>query len=149
MKNLQAKRSIFLMSALLAFGAAGHFGVSIACAETPAAASAESMGVNMASTGLRPIGVDPSPLTITVQTPSGGTSRLTYVNEEGWRLDDREARLKPGEARITPASAEPQKGASVGEQPMTVFIDGPTGFTYVWVSDQGWKFIGRLSERKR
>ncbi len=149
MKNPQAKRSICLMLALLPLGAVGHSGMSVAGAETPAAASAESMAGNMASAGVQPIGVDTIPLTITVQTPSGGTSRLTYINEEGWRLDDRDARLKPGEARITPASAEQQKGASAGEQPMTVFIDGPTGFTYVWLPDHGWRFIGRLSDRKR
>ncbi len=32
---------------------------------------------------------------------------------------------------------------------MSVFIDGPTGFTYVWVADQGWKFVGQLSDWKR
>jgi hypothetical protein len=31
---------------------------------------------------------------------------------------------------------------------MTVFIDGPTGFTYVWMRDQGWKYVGRLADRK-
>jgi hypothetical protein len=25
-----------------------------------------------------------------------------------------------------------------------VFIDGPSGFTYVWNRDGGWKFIGKL-----
>jgi hypothetical protein len=64
------------------------------------------------------------------------------------RLDDRDARLKPTEARITQASAEPQKEASASERPMTVFIDGPTGFTYVWMRDQGWKYVGRLADRK-
>jgi hypothetical protein len=127
MKKLQAKRSICLMFALLALAAVGHFGVSVAGAEAPAAASAESMARNTASAGAQPIGVDASPLTITVQTPSGGMSRLTYVNEEGWRLDDQDALLKPNEARIKTASAEQQKESSAAEQPMTVFIDDPTG----------------------
>ena len=103
------------------------------------------------SADARPIAVDVDrgPLTLDVQTPSGGTSRLTYVDDDGWRLDDRDARLKPTEARITPASTEQLKETSGGERPMTVFIDGPTGYTYVWIRDQGWKFVGHLSDRKR
>jgi len=29
------------------------------------------------------------------------------------------------------------------------FIDGPTGYTYVWVADQGWKFVGKVTQRIR
>jgi hypothetical protein len=28
--------------------------------------------------------------------------------------------------------------------PLTVFIDGPSGFTYVWHRDDGWKCVGML-----
>jgi hypothetical protein len=89
------------------------------------------------------------PLSLDIQTPSGATSHLTYADDDGWSLDDGDARLKPTEARITPASTEPQRQASASERPMTVFIDGPTGFTYVWMRDQGWKYVGRLSDHKR
>ncbi|WP_087134949.1 hypothetical protein [Caballeronia arationis] len=88
-----------------------------------------------------------SPLTLVVQNASGGTSRLTYVENDGWRLDAPEATRKPGEVRLTPVVAQSEDPSA--KQPMTVFIDGPTGFTYIWVRDEGWKFVGRVGERSR
>jgi hypothetical protein len=34
------------------------------------------------------------------------------------------------------------------DEPLTVFIDGPTGFTFVWMRDAGWKFVGRVVDQK-
>jgi len=30
-----------------------------------------------------------------------------------------------------------------------VFVDGPTGFTFIYVLDDGWKFVGRIVEQDR
>jgi hypothetical protein len=30
------------------------------------------------------------------------------------------------------------------QSPLSVFIDGPTGYTFVYVQDAGWKFVGVL-----
>jgi hypothetical protein len=87
------------------------------------------------------------PLTLLVQSASGGTSRLTYVENDGWRLDDPNAVRKPGEVRLTPVATQSEEPGT--KQPLTVFIDGPSGFTYVWVRDEGWKFVGRVVERSR
>jgi len=38
----------------------------------------------------------------------------------------------------------PSAGPSGDDVPLTVFIDGPSGFTYVWNRDDGWKCIGRF-----
>ncbi|SAK67667.1 hypothetical protein AWB75_03257 [Caballeronia catudaia] len=136
MRTHQTRRAVCAAIAALTLGAL--------CETSVAANSGDNADA-------RPIAVDvdSGPITLAVQTPSGGTSRLTYADDDGWRLDDRDTRLKSTEARITPASTEPQKEASGSERPMTVFIDGPTGYTYVWMRDQGWKFVGRLSDRKR
>ena len=88
-----------------------------------------------------------SPLTLVVQSASGGTSRLTYVENDGWRLDDPDASPKPGEVRLTPVATQPEEPGA--KQPLTVFIDGPSGLTYIWVRDEGWKFVGRIAERSR
>jgi hypothetical protein len=32
-------------------------------------------------------------------------------------------------------------------RPLTVFVDGPTGFTFMYVLDEGWKFVGRVADR--
>jgi hypothetical protein len=29
-----------------------------------------------------------------------------------------------------------------------VFIDGPTGYTYVWTVEKGWSFVGRVAKRE-
>jgi hypothetical protein len=116
---------------------------------TSAERAARSIALNSAAPPVRQASVDSNPLTLTVQKPSGVTSHLFYVSEYGWQLDDPDALLKPGEARISPTSVGEQYQAAGTEQPITVFIDGPTGFTYVWLRDQGWKFVGRLSDHNR
>jgi hypothetical protein len=92
-------------------------------------------------------GAATSPLTLVVKSASGSTSRLTYVENDGWQFDDSDASLKRGEARLTPVTT--QRGEPGAKQPLTVFIDGPSGFTYIWVRDEGWKFVGRIAERSR
>jgi hypothetical protein len=86
-----------------------------------------------------------SPLALIVQTPGGSTLRLTYVPDDGWKFDDHDASLKPTEGRITPAAVPQLKEDAIANRPLTVFIDGPTGYTYVWIRDRGWKFIGHIT----
>jgi hypothetical protein len=87
-----------------------------------------------------------SPLTLPVQSPGGNTLWLTYIQDDGWKLDDHDASLKRTEAGVTPAVASQQKEDAIAIRPLTVFIDGPTGYTYVWIRDQGWKFVGRIAD---
>jgi hypothetical protein len=88
-----------------------------------------------------------SPLTLLVQPPSGSTMRLTYVPADGWKLDNPAAASKAPQGRVTPvATSRPEESRGKNE-PMTVFIDGPTGFTYIWRQDQGWTFVGRITDR--
>ncbi|WP_233860327.1 hypothetical protein [Paraburkholderia sp. HD33-4] len=144
------KRAAFAFAAFMTLCAACGISQAASSVERVAAAGSDaSMSATGNPRGARPADVAGGPLTLTLQTPSGGTSRLTYVKEDGWRLEDHAAPLKQHEARITPASTERQQEMPESERPMTVFIDGPTGFTYVWVADQGWKFVGRLSGRIR
>lgn len=37
-------------------------------------------------------------------------------------------------------------GQHTHERPLSVFIDGPTGITFIYVLDEGWKFVGRVVE---
>lgn len=102
---------------------------------------------NVATQREQTAGAATSPLTLVVKSASGSTSRLTYVENDGWQFDDSDASLKRGEARLTPVTT--QRGEPGAKQPLTVFIDGPSGFTYIWVRDEGWKFVGRIAERSR
>ena len=45
--------------------------------------------------------------------------------------------------------ARPPKEATPGDEPLTVFIDGPSGFTFVWYRESGWKFVGKVSDKSR
>jgi hypothetical protein len=88
-----------------------------------------------------------APMVLLVKSAAGNLFRLTYVANEGWSLEDPARGLRPDEARLTPAAATLKPEDDPATHPMTVFIDGPTGFTYVWIRDQGWKFVGRIADR--
>lgn len=90
-----------------------------------------------------------SPLTLPVRSPGGSTLRLTYIQDDGWKLDDRDSSLEWTEGHITTAVAAQQREDAIANRPLTVFIDGPTGYAYVWIRDQGWKFIGRITDQMK
>lgn len=86
-----------------------------------------------------------TPLTMAIESPSGKLSRLTYCPGSGWQFDEEPEGKTVNVAPIATAQAQPEEA----KEPMTVFIDGPTGYTYVWVLDKGWKFVGRVAEQSR
>jgi hypothetical protein len=126
-----------------AFGALGMPEVAIA-------ESAEGGNVEVARGLTVPCGPQTvsgsGPLTVFIQPPAGRTMRLTYSVSDGWHASTtRGAATQVAGAAYAIASqteAEPETG-----QPMTVFIDGPSGFTYFWIPDVGWKFVGRVTDR--
>lgn len=94
-------------------------------------------------------GTNGSPVTLFIEPPTGSTFRLIYSPGDGWRFADRAVGPRPTEAALT-ATATPRSEESLGaDEPLTVFIDGPTGYSYVWMRDAGWKFVGRVAEQKR
>jgi hypothetical protein len=95
-----------------------------------------------------------SPLTLYMKDVSGNAFRLIHVQgmgwkyAEGWKSPDRAAESlfrKVAFWSTTPAPAA--KAAVPDDEPLTVFIDGPSGFTYVWNRDEGWKFVGKVADR--
>jgi hypothetical protein len=86
------------------------------------------------------------PLTLYIQPPAGRIMRLTYSVNDGWHASmTRGATAQMADAAYSVASqTEPESEAG---QPMTVFIDGPTGYTYFWIPEIGWKFVGRVTDR--
>ena len=95
-----------------------------------------------------------SPPTLYLEDPSGNPFRLVQVEGAGWKYA--EGWKSPDRAggwlfRKTAASSTTQapiaKAPVADEEPLTVFIDGPSGFTYVWYRDTGWKFVGKIADR--
>ena len=97
-----------------------------------------------------------SPLTLYVEDSSGNTFRLIRVEGAGWKYA--EGRKSSGSAAASlfrrvvfrsTAPARPAKEVTPDDEPLTVFIDGPSGFTFVWHRESGWKFVGKVSDKSR
>lgn len=127
---------------------AATFGTSV----TPEVAIAEAAEAGTVEVTRAPITCGPQvvagsgPLTLFIQPPAGRTMRLTYSVNDGWHASTTRGATTQvaGAAYAVAAQTEPESEAG---QPMTVFIDGPSGFTYFWVPDIGWKFVGRVTDR--
>ncbi|WP_341648711.1 hypothetical protein [Thauera humireducens] len=59
--------------------------------------------------------------------------RLWYLPEEGWKFAGRNAAAGNVDA--------PVPGAG---QPVSLFVDGPTGFVFSYAVDKGWTYAGRV-----
>jgi hypothetical protein len=97
-----------------------------------------------------------APFTLYLEDASGNAFRLVRVEGSGWKYADGweafESRAKTllQEVKYEPSRAAEQPTAetsNVGE-PLTVFIDGPSGFTFVYNHEGGWKFVGKLADRR-
>jgi hypothetical protein len=93
-----------------------------------------------------------APLTLFIEDPSGNPLRLVHVRGEGWRhasggkAVDRAADPLQKTALSSTTPSQTTDALSPADEPLTVFIDGPSGFTYVWLRDAGWKFVGRIAD---
>jgi hypothetical protein len=91
-----------------------------------------------------------APLTMVVESPTGRLFKLVYRPQEGWKLAAlNAAKIDAAAAHPDPDGAAPIDVVSDAKEPLTVFIDGPTGYTFVWMRDKGWKFIGRVTSPTR
>jgi hypothetical protein len=88
--------------------------------------------------------------TLLLSGPDGRPSTLAYSADGGWRMHagwDAQARSDAARPVKAVAMQPAQQGdGPLSERPLTVFVDGPTGFTYIYLFDQGWKFVGRIAD---
>jgi len=98
-----------------------------------------------------------APLTLLLNGPADNPSTLIYTAEAGWRLH---AGWDAGAQRGQDANGQSLKTALKPPQiptdeqpllgrPLTVFIDGPTGFTFIYAFEEGWKFVGQVANERR
>lgn len=87
-----------------------------------------------------------APVTLYVEDPNGNALRLVHVDGTGWRYDSppREGRFASLLRKVA-FRTDPEPAAT---EALTVFIDGPSGYTFVWTADGTWKFVGTLSARR-
>lgn len=91
-----------------------------------------------------------APVTIYVEDPQGNAFRLVHVVGSGWRYvagwqasDGRFTSLLRKVTLRAPPPAAASTAPSV--EPLTVFIDGPSGYTFVWTREGAWKFVGKIA----
>ena len=89
--------------------------------------------------------------TLFLNGPGGERFTLVRSADDGWRLQagwDTEG-IGWHKAVLAAVVAPPVAAQQALERPVTVFVDGPTGFTFMYVLDEGWKFVGRVADRAR
>ena len=100
-----------------------------------------------APASILPIDADELPLTVSVLAPSGAYYRLAYTVGQGWRfvgrIPDEPSVASNGDVALSPTPT------SSADQPQSVVVDGPTGYIFVWNSEHGWRFLGRIAETRR
>lgn len=138
------RRALFATLTGIALAAAASSGLADPRADHDTATSAPAPQV-VALQSPRAEARVAAPLTLHLQDASGNAVRLVHLPGVGWQYD-RGARGTDSPLKKTAlkAAAVPSTGASDDERPLTVFIDGPSGFTYVWNREDGWTCVGRL-----
>lgn len=74
--------------------------------------------------------------------------QLAYFRGCGWRYVADPSHIDSDTSQSQQASGYATSVVKMGlpvNEPLTVFIDGPTGYTFVWVRDAGWKFVGQMA----
>ena len=102
---------------------------------------------------------DTSGHTLVVKDVEGHTLKLVRSPGYGWRyLADANAsritvnrtfpqvELSPVMSAHALEDAATERELSSHVDPLAVFIDGPTGYTFTWTGEGGWKFAGRISD---
>jgi hypothetical protein len=140
MKSLTAPW-FYVIASLVAFALAGCKPES----STGIASVADASGAHCDSA---------APYTLVVKDADGRRLRLVH-SAGGWRYqpDQRTARdLSFPRMDLSPVLSAQALNDDVAESkafmpadPLSVFIDGPTGYTFAW-TDGAWKFVGRISD---
>ena len=91
----------------------------------------------------RPTSSSTAPLSMLVEDPAGNRVRLTHVPGSGWKYESSDRAASPLR-KTALQSASAASGGGDASASLTLFIDGPSGFAYVWNRDKGWTFVGKL-----
>jgi hypothetical protein len=87
--------------------------------------------------------------TLFLSGPGGDRFTLVRSADDGWQLQAgwNAAGTASGKAVLAAVEETPLPGQQTLERPLSMFVDGPTGFTFIYVLDEGWKFVGRVVDR--
>jgi hypothetical protein len=94
-------------------------------------------------------------LTLLLQDAGGKALQLAFSPGRGWKYvvsgkssggEDKLGLPKRSFSSVTPQA---DVTTAVIDDPMAVFVDGPTGYVFAWTRDAGWKFVGHVTDEKR
>jgi hypothetical protein len=111
-------------------------GTSPALGQTIASPAAENSTPTIMLSG--PKG---DPLTL-IHSPDGG-----WQLQAGWPSQQQEYFARSADAVFSEVDSSQTDAQQVVERPLTVFVDGPTGYTFIYLQDEGWKFVGQVARR--
>jgi len=143
--------SIAVMSlALAASTGFGYAGTDANPAGTPAPADLLNAPPMVAA---RPSTDRAAPVTLYLEDPGGNAFRLVHRAGAGWTYATG-WRSEPGRftslfRKVTLRAPDTAVDSTTNAtEALTVFIDGPSGFTFVWTPEGTWKFVGRIAARR-
>lgn len=92
--------------------------------------------------------------TIMLSGPTGDRLTLVHSPDAGWLLQagwvpGQDDSARPTKAVYSDVRSSEADDQSVLERPLTVFVDGPTGYTFIYLLDEGWKFVGKVADSNR
>lgn len=106
---------------------------------------------NAASSRNQPCAGEAPTHTLFVEPPDGGVRQLVHFRGCGWkyRIDrnERDPALQKATLSST-AATRVETAALPSDDPLAVFIDGPTGYAFTWIPDSGWMFAGQIADGK-
>lgn len=139
--------------AVAAFTLAGYAAGDLTSEQQLALAQAAPVKNSSTSDDEQPCRADPSH-TLLLKSPDGKAFQLVHFRGCGWKQlsvndsgDDNVALPQMSFAPISAAHAE--ASAQTTADPLAVFVDGPTGYTFVYTTEAGWKFVGYLNDAAR
>jgi hypothetical protein len=82
-----------------------------------------------------------------VNGQNGTTFRLVHTANNGWGFADHYG------PRLASANSQQEVAGAIQALPdgtlQNVIVDGPTGYVFAYVVDEGWRFLGNVAETKR
>jgi len=94
-------------------------------------------------------------LTLLLEDAGGHALHLAFSPGCGWKYvvsaesSGRQDKLALEKSGFSPVASQADAATVATDDPMAVFIDGPTGYAFAWTRDAGWKFIGHIPAEKR
>jgi hypothetical protein len=80
--------------------------------------------------------------TIFLEDAQGHSFRLAHFSRCGWKyISDRD----DSGPKLSFAPVAESRAAAPNDDPLAVFVDGPTGYTFAYTQDTGWKFVGHIA----